>query len=164
MADPAFPSRRRLILALIIGLPSLFFLTASIVEPILPDSVSDTVDPVLSATCHRLASRSLELPWGLSGLCSRCTAFWAGMVAGAVLVLFELLRIPLWLAVLLIVPLAVDGALQYMGLYTSLNIIRILTGAAGGIGLAAVFSTSTDGRCRRDTARTEPGGGRPACV
>lgn len=163
MADRAFTSRRRLILALIIGLPSLLFLTASIMEPILPESVSDAVDPVLSATCHRLASRSLELPWGLSGLCSRCTAFWAGMVAGAVLVLFELLRIPLWLALLMIVPLALDGALQYMGLYTSLNVIRILTGAAGGIGLAAVFSAST-GHYGRDTARNEPGSRGPACT
>jgi uncharacterized membrane protein len=85
------------------------------------------------------------------------------MVAGAVLVLFELLRIPLWLALLMIVPLALDGALQYMGLYTSLNVIRILTGAAGGIGLAAVFSAST-GHYGRDTARNEPGSRGPACT
>ena len=163
MADPAFSNRRRLLLALIIGLPSLFFLTSSIMEPILPDSVSDTVDPVLSATCHRLASRSLELPWGISGLCSRCTAFWAGMVAGAVLVLLGLLRIPLWLAILLSVPLVLDGVFQYMGLYVSLNIVRILTGAAGGMGLAAVFSAST-GRSGRDAARSETDGGGPVRV
>ena len=133
MADGA-----RTFLALAAAVISLIFLFLSLFHGLIPSGPADAADPLLSAVCHRHPSRSLQLPWGFTGLCTRCTAFWAGMLAGSLLILGRKPSIPLTAAVLLIVPLIVDGSLQYSGLYESTSLLRSVTGAAAGFGLASL--------------------------
>ena len=131
--------RVRLIAFLIIGIPSILFLTSSILFDVMPESIRTVTDSILSATCHQLESRCLQLPWGTTGLCARCTSFWAGLfLASAGFLLFRI-RGVIWLGILLIIPLVVDGAFQYFGFYESSNLARILTGFLAGIGLGLIF-------------------------
>jgi uncharacterized membrane protein len=114
---------------------------SSISWPLLPIPVARPLGAFLSLTCHRLASRSLDLPWGACGLCARCTAFWLGLSV------FILVPPPapantgraMLLGFLLLLPLAVDGILQYAGLYESTNAVRTGTGMLAGAGAAIVL-------------------------
>jgi len=124
---------------LLLAAVSLLFFAASLVQPALSGGASRQLGELLGKTCHRYPHRSLHLPWGTSGLCARCTAFWAA--AGlACLGLMAGMRPPgLAAGLLLILPLALDGGLQYAGLYESTNFLRILTGLAAGSGVAFLY-------------------------
>lgn len=132
MADRQYRVRR--VLALAIGIPSALFFLMSMARPLMGDSGS-TFDPVLSATCHRLPSRSLHLPWGTTGLCARCTSFWFAMAAASGLLLQLKRRPPFWTGLLLFVPLVVDGLMQKYTPYESTNLLRVITGLAAGAGI-----------------------------
>jgi uncharacterized membrane protein len=132
MADGTVRTRR--VLALILGIPAAFLFLLSIARPILGEA-GDAADPLLSATCHRLPSRSLHLPWGTSGLCARCTSFWCAMAAGSILLLHPRLRPPFWSGLLLILPLVIDGLLQKHTAYESTVLLRVLTGLFAGLGI-----------------------------
>lgn len=137
----------RFALALILGLPSLLFFVLSMAGPTAGE-VGDLFDPLLSAICHRLPSRSLRLPWGYSALCARCTAFWLGAFAGAVLMYRPVVRIPFWAGIPALLPLAADGLLQYHNVYHSGNLLRMLTGLAAGLGITVLFFGNVPFRCR----------------
>jgi|GEM_PF-1105053 len=120
--------------------PAAMFLV-SVTWPLLPHAVARPVGSFLSLTCHRLPSRSILLPWGLCGLCARCTAYWLGT---AVFILFPppvarrgVRSLLTGLALLL--PLVIDGALQYAGLYESTNVLRVATGLLAGAGTAVLL-------------------------
>jgi len=144
MADGTGRTRR--ILALVLGIPAAMLFLASISRPILGDA-GDAVDPLLSATCHRLPSRSLDLPWGVSGLCARCTSFWFAMAAGSVLLLRPGLRPPFWSGLLLIMPLILDGLLQKYTAYESITLLRVLTGLFAGLGIP-VLAMGSPGKAK----------------
>ncbi len=100
-----------------------------------------------SPTCHQLPERSLFLFGHKMAICARCTAlyltFWGvGLLYG----LWGLLPLgrryrssPLSLRWLLILslPMIIDGTSQLLGLHTSTNFLRLVTGAlvGGGFGL-----------------------------
>lgn len=81
------------------------------------------------------------MPWGISGLCARCTSFWLGLS-----VFLFLARLPLRTrasvlagGLMLMLPMAADGLLQSAGLYESVNSVRFITGLLGGAGSAMVL-------------------------
>lgn len=125
-------------MALLLGLPSLFLFILSILRPLM-DGGGEFADPVLSALCHRLPSRSIQLPWGHSGLCARCTAFWFGLGTGTLVMYRPLLHLPFWIGLLLLAPFLADGLVQLHTVYLSSNPVRIITGLAAGLGAAVVF-------------------------
>ena len=98
--------------------------------------------------CHQLAERSFEAGGVLFGVCARCTGIYLGFAA--TLTIFVLattflsqnkapqLRISLWLGVILIVPLAIDGTCSYLGLYATTSPLRYTTGYLCGMGLALI--------------------------
>ncbi len=95
-----------------------------------------------------MASRSLALPWGLSGLCARCTFFWLGFS-----VFLFLARLPLRSrasvlagGLLLLLPMSADGLMQSAGLYESVNSVRVITGLLGGSGAAMALRALLCGR------------------
>jgi uncharacterized membrane protein len=49
------------------------------------------------------------------------------------------LRINLLLSLVLIIPMGVDGTLQYLGLIKSTNTRRFITGLLGGFGIIGVY-------------------------
>ncbi len=100
-----------------------------------------------SPTCHQLPERSLFLFGHKMAICARCTALYLSFwVVGLLYGLWGLLPFgwryrwpPLslrWL-LLLSLPMIVDGTGQLLGLYTSTNFLRLVTGAlaGGGFGL-----------------------------
>jgi uncharacterized membrane protein len=125
---------------LLLAAVSLAFLAASLLHPLLKGEPNRVLGELLGRTCHRLPRRSLHMPWGISGLCARCTAFWAAAGVTALLMATRLRPPGLAAGLLLISPLAVDGGLQYLGLYESTNLLRVVTGLAAGAGVAFLYS------------------------
>ena len=81
--------------------------------------------------CHGIVERCITV-WGAAmPICARCTAIYAGLLAG--LLLFRVLphfseRFMRRLMYLAAVPMAIDGLTQASGLRTSTNPLRIATG------------------------------------
>ena len=127
----------RLAFALILGVPATVLFLASLLRPPAGET-SGFIDPVLSALCHRIPSRCLSTPWGVTGLCGRCTFFWFGLAAGSFVLYHRQVVIPLPAGVILVLTMIADGLMQNIGLYDS-AILRLATGLAAGTGIAAIF-------------------------
>lgn len=87
--------------------------------------------------CHQMPTRSFFYKGRQFPLCARCT----GLAFGEFLfapVLWILGFQSVWISVVLIVPLAIDGTLQYVKLIESNNIRRLLTGLMAGVGIATL--------------------------
>lgn len=130
--------RGRLVLAILLGVPAGLMFLFSIARPVMGSS-ENFIDPVLSASCHRMSSRCIALPWGVSGLCARCTAFWLGLSTGILVMYRPVIRIPFWTGFPLLLPLIIDGLLQYHSSYVSSNLVRLFTGLAAGFGIAVII-------------------------
>ena len=105
-----------------------------------------------SLFCHQMFERSLCLSTGFNlgncdldsaftyqfPVCSRDTAFYFTMLIGGAVYYFQgkknELRTPsLYILVLFVLPLAIDGTTQLFGLRESTNVLRILTGGLAGL-------------------------------
>ncbi len=128
----------RTILALLLGVPATVLFLLSVAFPVL-GKTGDIFDPLLSATCHRLPERCIQMPWGTNGLCARCTAFWFGLAIGISFMYPGFIRIPFWTGVLFLIPLIIDGAVQSLTAYESTNALRILTGFSAGAGISILI-------------------------
>jgi len=135
-------SRRRLWLAVALTSVSLLLFAFSVAGPVAGDG-RYIAEPLLSSLCHRMPDRSLELPWGTTGLCARCTAFWLGLGAGSMFFCRYGSRIPFWTGAVALLPLLADGTLQLHTEYQSSNAVRVVTGLAAGLGVALVFFGKT---------------------
>ena len=130
--------RGRLVIAILLGVPAGLMFLFSIARPGMGND-ENFIDPILSASCHRMPSRCIALPWGTSGLCARCTAFWLGLATGILLMYKPMIRIPFWTGFPLLLPLIADGLLQYNSVYESSNLIRSVTGLAAGFGISVII-------------------------
>lgn len=92
--------------------------------------------PLLRITCHRLPHRSFD--WA-PGLCARCTFFWIAILLSSSLMFFRKLPGSIVLGLFLMLPMALDGSFQFIGLYESNNIMRLLTGFFAGAGLCIML-------------------------
>jgi uncharacterized membrane protein len=137
----------RTILALLLGVPAAIFFLLSVTFPVL-GKTGEIFDPILSATCHRLPERCIQMSWGTSGLCARCTAFWFGLAVGISFMYPKIIRIPFWTGILFLIPLIIDGIVQSVTAYESTNIFRILTGLTAGAGISILIF----GKMLKDTA------------
>lgn len=88
--------------------------------------------------CHGIPRRCLTL-WDVPmPICARCTAVYAGFLAGLLLFLVmpwieeRLLRVALYVAS---APLIIDGVTQALRLRESTNSLRLATGLAAGVSL-----------------------------
>lgn len=87
--------------------------------------------------CHRLPSRSLHICGKQFPVCTRCMAILLGYLAIPVLLSGNFYS-PLYLGVLLNVPMLVDGYTQLKKWRESNNLLRFVTGLLSGIGQAMV--------------------------
>ena len=85
--------------------------------------------------CHQKAERSFFLNGNQMPFCARCTAIWGGLAIGVGIMVFYALQLNekfLIIIVCGIVPLALDGVGQLVGLWESTNSLRFITGIAAG--------------------------------
>lgn len=86
--------------------------------------------------CHQKAERSFFINGNQMPFCSRCTAIWLGLAIGLGFMVFykiELNEKFLFLILIGIVPIGIDGVGQLFQLWESTNIIRLITGLLIGI-------------------------------
>jgi uncharacterized membrane protein len=99
--------------------------------------------------CHQMANRSLYLKGNQFPFCARCTGRWVGFTLGLLLAILKRFRVDWKLALLLaligIVPIAIDGGGQFLGYWESINLSRLITGF-----LLGAFTTIAISSCLRE--------------
>ena len=87
--------------------------------------------------CHQIAERSFFIRGYQFPVCARCTGIFIGQIVSSVLFFF--LTIDWLIGLFMLVPMAIDGGLQYINLLKSDNFRRVITGFVGGFGLTYVY-------------------------
>jgi uncharacterized membrane protein len=87
--------------------------------------------------CHQKLERSFVISGNQMPFCSRCTAIWLGVALGLGLIAFYKIQLSekfLFVILIGIFPIGIDGIGQLLGLWESENVIRFITGLlAGGV-------------------------------
>jgi uncharacterized membrane protein len=86
--------------------------------------------------CHQLLERSFVVNGNQMPFCSRDLGIFIGMVAGMGLAFSGRLKVSWKIALLLLIPMGLDGGAQLVSSYESTNLLRLATGMLAGIGLA----------------------------
>lgn len=89
--------------------------------------------------CHQMPERSFFLKGYQLPVCARCTGMMIGEVIAVVLAFFFLPPLPL--CCVMLVPLAVDGIVQYKTAYVSTNLRRVITGLLFGYSFLSIVLT-----------------------
>lgn len=94
--------------------------------------------------CHQLSDRSFELNGNQMPFCARDVALFVGLVIGMMMALSMNLRPDIFILILGLTPLAVDGSMQILSSYESSNLIRVITGLLGGGSISLILSRFAD--------------------
>ena len=130
----------------LILLPSLLFgylATISLLAPIFEEygfySISNQFYKILSNICHQYPTRSLWLMNRPMGLCSRCFAIYASFSIS--LIFFPLLknRKHVLLFCFILLPLILDGFLQYYNIKEGNNFSRVFSGIQFGLAASVIY-------------------------
>lgn len=105
--------------------------------------------------CHQLAERSFFLNGNQMPFCSRDVGIFIGLAAGMLAVLLLSPRFSWPILALLVLPILIDGGVQLTGLYESNNLLRVITGALGGIGASYFLGHFADWVYERGMRPTE---------
>lgn len=92
--------------------------------------------------CHQKDHRSLFLNGNQMPVCARDIGLFAGIFLGSVIGAMYRRSIKLWVLVLFLLPMAVDGGLQALTAYESWNPLRVTTGTIGGLGIGIYINGS----------------------
>lgn len=120
---------------------TLVFVSLVVVAPVALASGHDTLALVIyrafSRVCHQIPERSFYVAGHPLAACARCTGIYFGFAAGVVLypLVRSLKRVDAparkWLLVALL-PMALDFALDFLGVRGNTHLTRSLTGALAG--------------------------------
>lgn len=94
--------------------------------------------------CHRIPERTFNIRGHYFPVCSRCTGVYTAAFSYFIFVYFFYVQYTtslIILAILMIIPLFLDGFTQLVGTRESNNKLRLLTGLMGGLGLAILVKT-----------------------
>ena len=94
--------------------------------------------------CHRIPERSFFIANHQFPVCSRCTGYYISIFTFLVFSYFYFLPYSFssfLIGILLNLPAGVDGLTQFLGYRESNNILRLITGLLGGLGLAIILMT-----------------------
>ena len=83
--------------------------------------------------CHQFPERSFFYKGYQFPVCARCTGIILGYIT-AIILLFCNIRLSIINCILFIIPMIIDGTMQYFTSYNSNNIKRLFTGILSGIG------------------------------
>lgn len=87
------------------------------------------------ALCHGIASHSLTLAGTPMPLCARCSGIYLGMLAGIATARFirpAIVRMTKSSVIVFALPMLIDGGTQALGIRTSTNELRLVTGLLAG--------------------------------
>lgn len=87
--------------------------------------------------CHQMPNRSFYIKGYQLPLCARCTGVVIGYALGLILGIF--IAPPMWLAGVLLLPMAIDWGLQTGLKKESTNGRRFIVGLFGGVGIIIFF-------------------------
>ena len=88
--------------------------------------------------CHQMHERSFFFKGYQFPVCARCTGVFVGEIISIIAIVLDF-RIHIVYALALVVPLAVDGGVQYINVWKSNNIRRVITGILAGVGLTYAY-------------------------
>lgn len=94
--------------------------------------------------CHRIPERSFFLKGHQFPVCARCTGFYISIFSYAIYAMLFPIHYEVHsflIGLILIFPALLDGSTQYFEIRESNNILRLLTGLLGGIGLMIIAKT-----------------------
>ena len=97
---------------------------------------------ILNLICHRKPERSFFIKNHQFPVCARCTGFYISVFLYFIYVYFFYIEYTWFLitvAVFLLVPAFIDGLTQLLGYRESNNILRLVTGLLGGLGLGILI-------------------------
>lgn len=126
----------KIVLAFLAAIPSAVLGAAALCTSAIAAGASMQWRLLFRLFCHQRAERCLELFDVPMPLCARCTAIYAGMLAGILaFCVMPWLRARITGAVLFAAatPLAIDGLTQLTGLRESTNPLRVATGIIAGL-------------------------------
>ncbi len=86
--------------------------------------------------CHQKAERSFFINDNQMPFCSRCTGIWLGLAIGLGFMIFYRIQLDeklIFLIIMGLVPIGIDGLGQLFGFWESTNVIRLITGLMTGI-------------------------------
>jgi uncharacterized membrane protein len=86
--------------------------------------------------CHQKEGRSLTLNGNQMPVCARDIGVFTGMILGGLFAAVYRGRFSVPISAALIIPMALDGGIQMVTSYESINPIRIFTGYLGGFAIA----------------------------
>jgi len=87
--------------------------------------------------CHRKPERSFFWKGKQFPVCARCTGIYISYLS-FFLFNFEIIKLPTWIAILMILPTLIDGLSQVYFKRESTNSIRVVTGFIAGVGGMAI--------------------------
>lgn len=97
---------------------------------------------ILNLICHRKPERSFFIKNHQFPVCARCTGFYISVFLYFTYVYFfyvDYTPFLIILAILLLVPAFIDGLTQLLDYRESNNILRLITGLLGGLGLGILI-------------------------
>lgn len=97
---------------------------------------------ILNIICHRKPERSFHIKGHQFPVCARCTGFYISLGIYFLYTYYFFVNYNLTLitiAILLLVPTAIDGLTQFYEYRESNNTLRFITGLLGGIGLGILI-------------------------
>jgi uncharacterized membrane protein len=94
--------------------------------------------------CHQRLDRSLTMNGNEMPFCARDVGIFLGLALGMLMVIALRPGFRIWLFVALVLPILLDGGMQLMGLHESNNMLRMMTGAMGGVGSSYLLGHVAD--------------------
>lgn len=91
--------------------------------------------------CHQEPARSLWIAGHPMAICARDVGLYGGLWVGVLMALWRRPSLPGWLVVMCVLPMALDGGTQLLGLRESTNVLRLVTGGLAGIPTAAYLGS-----------------------
>ena len=92
--------------------------------------------------CHRIPERTFNIRGHSFPVCARCTGFYIAAFSYFIFVYYFYVQYTstlIILAIFMLIPTFIDGSTQLIGSRESNNMLRLLTGLIGGVGLAILI-------------------------
>ena len=87
--------------------------------------------------CHCLDERSFHFRGKKFPICARCTGIMVGNIFAIISLFFYIP--PLYVLLLMLIPLSLDGGIQFLTKYRSNNPLRFITGILWGYAFIVLF-------------------------